>query len=334
MFQLDYAALFIVLLCIAGSFYFSPLFRKKDPTLFVSYISSFSSRKKTFLERFARVPQWIFMGGVGSLLIALVDPHLLVERPFSDFPPTRGLAFYLILDRSGSMGEGVKFDRLKTAANGLIHSFPNDLIGVIAFARGAEVISPLTLDHHLLTKRIDNLSVISTPDQDGTSIGYAIYKTANLIAASQAFSQENSPYRALGAFMIIITDGLQDPSILDKGNPLRTMELEEAAAFAKEKKVKVFIVNIDPGINKETFAPNRRQMERITASTGGKFIVAERIDELETLLKQIPQKEMSQIQGEGIRQKRISFFPYLISLGLLLIGVGTILDQTIWKKAL
>jgi Ca-activated chloride channel family protein len=269
----------------------------------------------------------------------------------SDLPPYEGLAFYLVLDRSGSMGKIVdhaakegaweavtRFDRLQSAAIGLIHTFPNDLIGVIAFARAAEIIAPLTLDHKLLDKRIRGLGVIKDVKQDGTSIGYAIYKTSHLIAASKAFSakDDSAPYKILSAFMIIITDGLQDPSLLDKGNRLRTMELEEAAAFAKEKNIKVFIVNIDPRINEEQFAPNRREMERITAATGGRLIIASQLDELQKILLQIPKEEMSKIYPDEdfIKTTRVSFYPYFVVLSLVLFAFSLVLDQTIWRRAL
>lgn len=350
MFSLDYRALIIVLGVLGFLYWFYPKSAKK-PVLLISSLDSYSGRSKTFLERFFSVPRTLFLAALFSLFIALLDPHLVFQdTSSSDVPPNEGLALYLVLDRSGSMGKIIdqeskegkweavtRFSRMQKAANLLIQALPQDLIGVMAFSRAVEVIAPLTLDHKLLENRISNIGIPKDPAMDGTSIGYAIYKTAHLIAASKAFSQkEEGPYKILSAFMIIITDGFQDPSLLDKGNRLRSMELEEAAAYAKDKNIKVYIVNIDPEFKREQFAPNRHQMERISLLTGGKLIIVDDLAELEKVLKAIPAEEINQIYPEGhlTYTTRFSFYPYIIGLGLLLFGLSTILGETVFRRAL
>lgn len=342
----DYPVLVVLLALFILLYHYRAHLTEKRNQLLIPSLSLFARRTKTSLERFSKIPQLIFLVGLGSLVVALIDPHRFIEEPSSDLPPREGLAFYLLLDRSGSMGSVVeqigkggswealtRFNVLQKAATDVVSAFPKDLIGLIAFARAAEVISPLTLDHKLLLKKIKALEVIKDRNQDGTSIGYAIYKTAQLISLSQAF---DSNYHILSAFMIIITDGLQDPSILDKGNRLRSMELEEASAYAKEKKIKVFIINIGPEINSAQFAPNKREMERITAATGGKLVVVEQLAELEKILLDIPKEEKNLIaeQGEQATLARASFFPYFIAAGLSLLLLSFVLEQTTWKKAL
>ena len=344
MLQLDYSA-FIGLAIVLLLFYRFYSFSKESPVLLFSTVKNFRLRKRTFLEKFSKIPTWLFLTGLGCLGLALLDPHMATEESDTDQPPHEGLAFYLVLDRSGSMATVIdrnssRFTRMQEAAKQLIQKFPKDLIGVVSFSRAAEVISPLTLDHKLLNKKIDKLEVVKDTAHDGTSMGYAIYKTAHLIAASKAFSEqdseEDSPYKILSAFMIVVTDGLQDPSLLDKGNRLRSMELDEAAAYAKEKGIKVYIVNIEPKIQEEQFAPNRREMERITKLTGGELIFANRLDDLKKTLLSIPEKEKNQIYDAGsmIKTSRISFYPYFVFLSLLFLGAYTVLVHTFFRKAL
>jgi Ca-activated chloride channel family protein len=344
MLQLDYSVLIglaIVLILLYRFFFFS----LKSSALLFPALKNFRFRKHTFLERFSKVPAWLFLTALVSLGIALLDPHIATEESDTDVPPHEGLAFYLVLDRSGSMATVLdqkfsRFTRLQEAATQLINKFPKDLIGVVAFARAAEVIAPLTLDHKLLNKKIDKLEVVKDVSQDGTSMGYAIYKTAHLIAASKAFAEKDqegdSPYKILSAFMIIISDGLQNPSLLDKGSRLRTIELEEAAAYAKEKGIKIYIVNIEPRITEEKFAPNRREMERITKSTGGELIFAHKLENLQQILLKIPEKEKSQIYAAGsiVKTSRISFFPYFVFFSLVLLGFYMVLSHTVWRKAI
>lgn len=344
MLQLDYSAL-IGLAIVLGLFYRFYSFSKQTPGLLYPTLQNFRFRKLTFLEKFSKVPTWLFLIALGFLSLALLDPHRAIEESDSDQPPHEGLAFYLVLDRSGSMAtvidrNSTRFSRMQDAATQLIQKFPKDLIGAMSFSRASEVLAPLTLDHKLLKKKIQKLEVIKDSSLDGTSMGYAIYKTAHLIAASKAFSAKDeegdSPYKILSAFMIIITDGLQDPSNLDKGNRLRSMELEEAADYAKEKGIKIYIVNIEPKIKEEQFGPNRREMERITHATGGELIIASRLDDLQKILLNIPEKEKNQIYeaGSAIKTSRISYYPYLVFFSLLLLGIYTVLTHTFFRKAL
>ena len=284
------------------------------------------------------------------LILAFIDPHLLINDQTGSSAPREGMAIYLLLDRSGSMNDVVeqevrgntwhavtKFKRLQEAAIAFIDDAPSDLIGVIALARGAQIISPLTLDHALLKKRIEQLSVIQDKTQDGTAIGYAIYKTAHLISTlnTQRDSQGQSPYTIKSSAMIVITDGLQDPSYLDRGNPLRTMDLSEAADYAHGKNIHVYIVNVDKHFKEEAFAPNRHEMERVTATTGGKLIILNQLSDLQIALSDIQTLEKSKIyETSASPMKKIPFYPYLISLGLILIGSGTILNMTLFRKVL
>lgn len=351
MLKIDWIALGIALVFIFFLYRVFYSFQRKMPELLFSSLALLFGREKTQREKFSSLPKKLFLGGMGMLSLAFIDPHFLVEEASFDFPPQEGLAFYLLLDRSGSMSAITgheemenslqaisRFNRLQKAAISLIQASPNDLIGVIAFARAAEVISPLTLDHKMLEKRISNIGVVKDSNADGTSIGYAIYKASHLVASSRAFidKEKNPPYQIKSAFLVVITDGFQDPNLLDRGNRLRTMELEEAVLFAKEKNIKIYIVNIDPKINEEKFGPNRREMQRAAESSGGKLIVADDLTALPGALKSILNEEKSAIYGKTalLNTKRISFFPYLIFCGLFLMAAALLLDATLLRKAL
>ena len=270
----------------------------------------------------------------------------------------------MLLDQSGSMAEQVaatidgkrenirKEDLLKKVTREFIEGNPsvglegrpNDLIGLVAFARVPQVLSPLTLDHQQILKELAKVDVVKKPDEDGTAMGYAIFKTANMIAATKHYAAEltrkGSPsYDIKSSIIILVTDGLQDPSILDKNSRLRNMGLEEAAAYAKENGVRLYLINIDPGTYSEQLAPQRRQMERITKLTGGRLYIVNDPGDIAQIYASIDQLEKSVLPQKGISKekqphlyRRISFYPYLIALGMLFLLASFLLQTTLARK--
>jgi len=226
-------------------------------------------------SRLTSLPNKLHFIALASLFIAFVDPHLLFPKspvsikqtmPLHELP-TEGIAMYLVLDQSGSMAESVeatnetgrrelipKIDLLKQVTKQFILKHPSDLIGLVSFARVPRVLVPLTLDQEALLKQLAQIQVVKNPEEDGTAMGYAIYKTANLLSATRYFANDlqqegRPPYTIKSAVIIVVTDGFQDPSRLDQGNRLRTMELDDAAAYAKSQNIRLYVVNIDPALS-------------------------------------------------------------------------------------
>ena len=108
-------------------------------------------------------------------LLAFIDPHILIPKPLNKNPPkepTEGIAIYLILDQSGSMEEKVeaqlpngstrlipKIDMLKEVTKTFVEARPNDMIGFVGFARGAQVLVPLTLDHQAISNQLSKFDI-------------------------------------------------------------------------------------------------------------------------------------------------------------------------------
>lgn len=304
-----------------------------------------------------------------SFTFAFLDPHLLIDRHAdnpSDDPflksPTEGIAIYLVLDQSGSMSEEVAFQRqsikkvdlLKQVTkefiggdpkNGL-KGRPNDMIGLIAFARGAHVLSPLTLDHAAVLSELSTFAPIGQREQDGTSIGYAIFKTANMIAATKHYAQEliekgEPAYTIKSTVMILITDGMQDPNPLDKGKRLRNMDIPEAAAYTKEQGIRLYIVNVEPKLGIEEYAPYRHIMQRAAELTGGKFFMVDSTTNLEGIYRDIDTLEKSNLpDNQTVLNKdhrpdlyrRFSFYPFFIAVGLITLLASILLKTVLARR--
>lgn len=290
-------------------------------------------------------------------MIAFIDPHFLSPKPSSSLPhppeSTQGLAIYLVLDQSGSMNQIIvsneesdtspllsRIDLLKQVTEQFILDHPSDLMGIVAFARVPKVLVPLTLDQSVLLKALHDLRVVKHPDEDGTAIGYAIFKTANIIHATRQFAKEEKantppPYDIKGSVMIVVTDGFQNPSRLDQGNRLRTMELDDAAAYAKKEKIHLYVINIDPEFALEKYAPERRQLETITRETGGEFFLVKDPHDLSSIYQSIGRLEkgtisptMNPMKDEKLVEQRFSLYPFFLGLGLL--GLFAVLFLELW----
>ena len=329
---------------------------------------------ETWASRWYNLPKLLLLGSLATLALAWVDPRFYIEKteassferaPFMpDQQPVEGLAIYFILDQSGSMREAVptvrrqsevKIDLLKDVTKQFIignrtsglPGRPNDMIGLVSFARGANVLSPLTLDHQAVLQELENLAHVASRDQDGTSIGYAIFKTANMIAATRHYAEgleaKGEPaYSIKNSVMILVTDGIQDPNPLDKGKRLRNIDVPEAAAYAKEQGIKLYIINVDPKLATEEFAPYRRMMQRAAETTGGKFFMVDQSSNLDRIYKEIDTLEKSILPVSAAtstdpanrpdRYTRISLYPYFIALGLLFLLASIVLQTTMLRR--
>ena len=299
---------------------------------------------------------------LGCFALAFLDPRLMSKPSADNFTqrqvaPTQGLAIYLLLDQSGSMEEQVqvkepngnsqfmtKIALLKELTKTFIKNRPNDMLGLVFFARVPQIMSPLTLDHEYILSMLSKFNVIQDKTYDGTGIGYAIFKTASIISATRHYAMEmknaaEAPYDIKGAFILIVTDGFQDPNPLDKGNRLRSIGLQEAAEYAKTQGVKVYIANIDPEMKTNPeLEPQRDQLKRITELTGGQVFFVDNPGDLATIYDSIDKLEKTTIpHAETVAQlsepiRRFSFYPYLIAVGMLTLLVGILLETTILRS--
>lgn len=370
-FRIDTVSLMVLTAACALIFVFKHLRTRFEPPL-IRFSETVAPRTFSLKHRwrgFAQILQWV---ALAAFALAWLDPRWYHELPqetkagkrLPQTAPVEGIAIYLVLDQSGSMRESVptgrrrstvKIDLLKTVTKQFIEGDaalglegrPQDMIGLVSFARGAQVLSPLTLDHAAVLQELSRLKPVGEREHDGTSIGYAIYKTASLIAATRHYADElvakgEPPYTIKSSVIVLITDGMQDPNPLDKGKRMRNIDVPEAAAFAKEQNVKLYIVNVDPKLATEEFAPYRHIMQRAAASTGGKFYMVDETGNLANIYQEINRLEKSvlpsTVKTEASYEQRpdlyqtVSFYPYLIFAGLVALFLSAMMECLVLRR--
>ncbi|KAF3361947.1 putative batA protein [Chlamydiales bacterium STE3] len=317
--------------------------------LFFSDVQLLKGHESSFKLFWNSKLKFLLLGSMLCLCAGFMDPHLRsytnVESRKRFFSPKEGVGIYLVLDQSGSMREKgslliqksqkqelTKMDLLKVQAGQFVQNRPNDLIGLVGFARFPTILSPLTLNHQNILNQLDSLQVVKELEKDGTAIGYALYKTAHLIASTQEYYLKEG--EKLETAIILVSDGLQDPNPLDRGHAFRAMELEEAAAFAKKNNIKIYMINLEPRLKEKRFEPNLKQLQRIAQMTGGQFFLADGSNGIHSIFQQIDALEKHKITTPDEQQyyEKKMLYAYLVVLTLVLAGSYMVLKLTFFKQ--
>ncbi len=308
--------------------------------------------KRSLRQNLIGLPLLLRILALVVLVVALARPQKGIEYVRD---VNKGIAIEMVIDRSGSMGaemeidgehltrlEVVKrvFDEFVTGTGGELSGRPNDLIGMVSFARYADTICPLTLAHGALSQFLKNVQLVKRREEDGTAIGDAIalgaarLRTAEETLARQAQEDEKG-FEIKSKIIILLTDGQNNAG---KRSP------EEAAVLAQEWGIKIYTIGVGgeegflrqhglfgsfllrtgEGVDQET-------LKSLAGTTGGIFRMAEDAGSLRAIYHEIDQMERSEIESVRYLDYRELFQPFLfLALGLLALEV--MLSSTVFRK--
>ncbi len=212
---------------------------------------------------------------------------------------------------------------------------PNDLIGLITFARYADTLSPLTYSHDALVEIIDDVVVNERPNEDGTAYGDAV----SLAAARLRHLEENGEERGadvVSKAILLLTDGENNCGL---HLPL------EAAALAKKWGFRIYTISItDPPattstvvngerfVQQEEISDAQKILKQMAEETGGIYRMAADYQTLLSIYEEIDRLEKSEIKS--VSHLEISErFPLFASIGLALLLAAISLRSTILRVA-
>ena len=313
----------------------------------------------------AKQGRMLFWAALGFIALALGSPkykttmHEEGAQGHKLALPREGIALYFLLDQSGSMTETVetqnkaipKMDLAKEAITQFIEgdaplNLPgrkNDLVGLMAFARVARLICPLTLNRSELLQSLSDVQPLTKDSQNGTAIGYAIFKAINIIVSTKYFAerqkaQRKPAYVIQNQAIILVTDGLQSPNPDDRDNPFRFLPVEEAIRYAVENGVRVYYVGVDPVLKSAEFKDEVEKLQALVKQSGGEFYIATYGFPVQQILAEIDTLEKSSLTPKSALETNpaatyMSLIPFCILAALICIACA-IVGETIVAKTI
>ncbi len=281
-----------------------------------------------------RVTLQPLLGGLRWLTLALLIGALarpqLVDA--QQVIKGEGVDIALALDISGSMASldfepNNRLQAAKAVITDFIGQRPYDRIGLTVFASEAFAQSPLTIDHAVLDRLLDQAQLATDLKiEDGTAIGLGLATAANMLKDSTAKSK----------VIILLTDGVNNAGQID---PLT------AAEAAKSLGIKVYTIGAGrPGqvpMPQDTLFGRRVVMvqseideatlQKIADKTGGLYFRAADQAGLQQIYDQINHLEKSQVEIRTFeRYGELAQWLLLPALALMLVEMG--LRQTLLRK--
>ena len=324
------------------------MFRRKRRGGGMRFSSSYpvSLQIKSVRQRLLWLPTVLMLTGGLLMITALARPR---ERLDETRKVTNGVAIEFVIDRSGSMAAEIENNgkltrRIDIVKNNLLDFIegdgkelsgrPDDLIGLIAFARYADTLAPLSLSHDVLKGFTEGLDVVTTKEEDGTSIGDALALAAARLKSASDNNEPDKGYDITSRIIILLTDGENNSG---KYSP------REAAELAAGWGIKVYSIGFGgtayyemEGLFGKRRVPvgaavDEETLRGIAEITGGEYFQADSAQELAAVYETIDQLEKTEIVSFTHYKYRELFVRFAL-LGLVFAATGLILDSTVLRR--
>ena len=298
--------------------------RRRYNAIEVSSLSSWSTAVEPRRARQLKLLNILRTLVCALLISAMAGPR--TERPVSE-EISQGIAIEMLLDISSSMDRNItgsdgfqttRIDAAKKAVEAFIENRPDDLIGLITFARYADTLSPLTFGHDALIQLVSDVKIQDRPNEDGTAYGDALsLACAHLDRMNKWNNEEEQPIQS--KTIILLTDG---------ENNCGLHLPQEAAGLAKKWDIRIYAVSLGDTDERE-ITEAEQLLELISEGTGGGFWKIYDIDELSETYARIDELETSDIRKATlIHTEHSPIFTFFALPALLLLLAERILNAT------
>jgi Ca-activated chloride channel homolog len=280
--------------------------------------------------------------------VAVLFLILAVARPVSTTTPDRGsesgIDIMLVLDLSASMravfdatpGVGrlptigrrpTRLDTAKDVIRDFISRRKTDRIGVVVFAKNAFLLSPPTLDYHLLDTMVEKMS-LEVIDGSATAIGDALGVAVARLRRSSARSKA----------VVLLTDGDSNAGVIAP---------EYAAHLAQLIGAKVYTIQIgngdevdvqdgidlfgQPHYTRAHYPVNPELLKRLASDTAGAAYVATDGQGLTASMHDVLDK-LEKTKFESATASFEDLFPLLLLPGVGLVALFALLRSLVMRR--
>lgn len=282
---------------------------------------------RSLRSRLIWLPPALLSVGVGALVVALARPVARDVMPID----SEGVDILLVLDTSSSMthndaddrGNTRRIDAAREQAIAFAESRVHDRVGLVTFARFADLRCPPTLDSKSLASFVRGVDTVPPrSEEDGTAIGTALATSTALLQDVDAASK----------VVVLLTDGSE--TVFRESNPEHGIDPREAAKLAADAGVKVYTIGLGQDM-RDMFGmvhrPDFGLIEFIARKTGGQFFRARTADDLADVYAEIDRLEKRELEDPRYRTTDWFVVPLLLGGGLLALAL---LLEFLWIRGL
>jgi Ca-activated chloride channel family protein len=259
---------------------------RRTPRLRIGSVASLLSGPRGLRAHLRDLPGVLRAGALVFFIAALARPVSVLKDESRD---EKGIDIMVVMDLSGSMRAVLdtdvrdpgkrpqphqkrltRIDTAKLVVKDFIERRKTDRIGVIVFGKSAYVLSPPTLDYHLLTQLVSKIQ-LGVIDGNATAIGDAVGAAAARLKRSDAKSK----------VIILLTDGDSNAGLVSPdyathlagavGAKVYTIQIGNEDEVDVEDGTDLFG---QPVYSRQRFPVNPALLQKMARDTGGKAFVA------------------------------------------------------------
>ena len=257
----------------------------------------------TALLRSVAARSGVLQRGMKLLIFALLALALASPIKQNEISARRdkGYEMALILDASGSMRQGNKFDIVKQIVLDFVDRRKHDKLALTLFADFAYVAMPLTYDKESLKQLLSKIGV-GIAGVQRTALYEALFMSTKLFKASDAKEK----------VAVLLTDGVDNTS---------QVPLDVAIQSAVKHGIKVYVIGV--GGRGEY---NPQVLHKIAEETGGRFYEAGTVEQLKQVYDRIDTLEKSEFKvNKYVKKQR--YFQYPLAAALLLLAAFSLMRR-------
>jgi len=317
---------------------------RRRPRLRIGFVAPIAAGPRGARAYLRDLPGVLRVLALGLLISAMCRPVSVSEDEQTD---EKGIDIVVVMDLSGSMRAILdadsselpgrkrskkkerltRLDTAKIVIKDFISRRETDRIGVVVFGKSAYVLSPPTLDYHLLSQMVGKMS-LNVIDGGATAIGDAVTTAVARLRRSDAESK----------VVILLTDG---DSNAGRVSP------EYATRLANRVGCKVYTIQIGSGDEVEVeagkdlygnpryvrhrFPVNPELLQEMAEKTGGNAYIATDAKAIANSMHDVlDQLEKTRFEA-SIRSYR-DLFPFLLFPGVALLALDALLRAWLLRR--